>query len=147
MTGYRGFAKPRQVAPITVEQRKKAQEAFQYPPTLTVNSLTTSERDNILLSKFDTDTEVHLIRLTMRDHYVEIFSNQGSQLIHMRFSEAIDTLSDFNGMQIHRSHWVNFDEVIDIIKSKGKILFKMSDGAQVPISRLKQKELKEIGML
>ncbi len=65
----------------------------------------------------------------------------------MRFSDAINALSDLNGMQVHRSHWVNLDDIQDTVKSQGKTLLEMSDGAQIPISRAKQKTLKDMGIL
>ncbi len=106
-----------------------------------------SRLNNALLSRLNTDLGMRIIRLYMRDHYVEVFSDQGTQLIHMRFQDAVDALSDFNGKKVHRSHWINFDEVKEVVKSDGKIFFKMSDDFHVPISKLKQKELRTLGIL
>ncbi|WP_193221978.1 LytTR family DNA-binding domain-containing protein [Amylibacter sp. SFDW26] len=127
------------------ELRKKAQETYRNPPIAKSKPKVSPKLSNAVLSKFETDT--HIIRLNMRDHYVEVFSDKGAKYIHMRFADAVGALSSLNGMQVHRSHWVNLDNVQDVIKSKGKISFKMSDGAEVPISRTKQKELKEMGLL
>jgi hypothetical protein len=105
------------------------------------------QSDNPFLSRISTDMGTKLIRLTMRDHYVEVHTCQGMQLIHERFSNAVAALSEFNGYQVHRSHWVNLDEVCGVIKSGGKLAFKMTDGFNVPISRGKIAELKQLGLL
>lgn len=88
-----------------------------------------------------------LIRLTMRDHYVETYTCRGMQLIHMRFSDAVAALSEFNGFQIHRSHWVNLDEVTGTSRKDNKRFFIMSDGFEAPISRGKINQLKDLGLL
>ena len=64
----------------------------------------------------------------------------------MRFSDAVKALIDFNGMQVHRSHWVNFDEATDIFRKDGKARIVMSDGIEVPISRGKYDDLKRLGV-
>ncbi len=102
---------------------------------------------NPLLSRINVDMGSRLIRLTMRDHYVEAHTCNGMQLIHMRFSDAVNALDGFNGMQVHRSHWVNLDEVTKFLKQDGKMFFQMTDGAEIPISRSKMKHLKELGIL
>ncbi len=105
------------------------------------------QSDNPFLSRINTDMGTKLIRLTMRDHYVEVHTCQGMHLIHERFSDAVAALSEFNGTQVHRSHWVNLDEVCDVVKTTGKTAFKMSDGAIIPISRGKLAGLKQRGLL
>ncbi len=129
------------------EDREKAQAAFATPPTPPSKPAIARNHRKILFKKLEANADLHIIRLNMRDHYVEVFSDQGAKLVHMRFAEAINDLSHINGMQVHRSHWVNFDDIKEIIKTDGKILFEMSDGAQIPISRLKQKKLRELGIL
>jgi len=132
------------------KQRKKAQEAFAAPLVIPKEPFSPPALEPLrlahpILSKFAHDANI--IRLNMRDHYVEVFSDQGTELIHMRFSEAVDALTDLNGMQVHRSHWVNLSNIKDVINTKGRAFFIMSDGAQVPISRSKQKMLRETGIL
>lgn len=113
---------------------------------LSLTHLYNTKSNNPLLSRLDLDIGERLIRLTMRDHYVEAFTNNGMQLIHMRFSDAVKALIDFNGMQVHRSHWVNFDEATDIFRKDGKARIIMSDSVEVPISRSKYDDLKRLGV-
>ncbi|MCP5088616.1 MAG: LytTR family transcriptional regulator [Rhodobacteraceae bacterium] len=88
-----------------------------------------------------------LIRLAMRDHYVEAYTERGQQTLHMRFSDAIKELNGVNGGQIHRSHWVNYDEIKGVVKNTGKTGFEMSDGFVAPISRSRKPGLKQRGLL
>lgn len=116
--------------------------------TLPVPNLSlTKDTGNPLLSRITPEMGTKLIRLHMRDHYVEAYTCRGMQLIHMRFSDAVAALSQFNGLQVHRSHWVNLDEVCEAIRKDGKACFYMSDNAEVPVSRGKIKQLKEMGIL
>ena len=102
---------------------------------------------NPFLSLIKKDFAGSLIRLTMRDHYIETYTDNGMQLIHMRFSDAITALHDFNGYQVHRSHWVNLDEVRDVKKSNRKHYLIMSDSAEIPVAQSRVKELKKMGIL
>ena len=88
-----------------------------------------------------------LIRLVMRDHYIEAYTERGQRTLHMRFADAVRELNGFNGDQIHRSHWVNFDEVTQVVREGGKIGFQMSDGFVVPIARSRKPELKQRGLI
>ena len=106
-----------------------------------------SPNKNPLLSLINAGRGTRLIRLNMRDHYLEAHTCRGMQLIHMRFTDAVSALDGFNGLQIHRSHWVNRDEVTELVKHGGKMFFKMSDGAEIPIARSKLKHLKQLGVL
>jgi len=115
------------------------------PTPIVEKTLWENRTDNPFLSRLNIDVGTSLIRLQMRDHYVTTYTNHGTQLVHMRFVDAVAALSDFNGVQTHRSHWVHLDHVKDIEKSDGKIFFVMSDGAKVPITRKRFKELKELG--
>jgi LytTr DNA-binding domain-containing protein len=103
--------------------------------------------NNPFLSRIDANMGTKLVRLTMRDHYVETYTCRGMQLIHMRFSDAVNALSHFNGLQPHRSHWINLDEMCELIKKDGKFFFRMSDGFEVPIARGKLKQVKQLGLL
>jgi hypothetical protein len=55
------------------------------------------------LSKYQT---AQLWAITAQDHYLHVQTDQGSELILMRMSDALLELADHDGVQIHRSHWV-----------------------------------------
>ncbi len=106
-----------------------------------------AKQANPLLSQIDLDLDTRLIRLAMRDHYVEAHTDQGMQLVHMRFADAVAALTEMNGEQTHRSHWVNFDEITEVLRQEGKYFFRMSDGFDVPIARSRITDLRNRGVI
>lgn len=88
-----------------------------------------------------------LVRLKVRDHYVEAHTDHGSDLLLMRFSDAIRELDGVEGMQVHRSHWIATDAVTGHRKEKGKLFLKMADGTEVPVSRNYRNAVVEAGLI
>lgn len=88
-----------------------------------------------------------LIRMAMRDHYVEIYTEAGQELVHMRFSEALQEVPLSFGQQVHRSHWVNVSEIKGVERENGKVSLRMSDGALVPVARSRKAELKSLRII
>lgn len=82
-----------------------------------------------------------LIRVSSRDHYVEVTTAVGSELILMRFSDALNELADAEGLQVHRSQWVARNAVSDMVKTEGRVELRLSNGDLVPVSRSNRKKL------
>lgn len=89
----------------------------------------------------------NLVRLAMQDHYVEAITEKGSQLILMRFSDALEEVAGLPGRQIHRSHWVAEAGVADIRREGGRWVVRTSDGETLPVSRTYLPALRESGLL
>lgn len=100
-----------------------------------------------LLRRAGPDAGTRLIRLQSADHYVEITTESGTKLVLMRISDAIEMLAGTDGGRVHRSHWVNYDEVAGVVKKNRKIWLRMSDGAEVPVSRSYREPLRTAGVL
>lgn len=75
-----------------------------------------------------------IVSLTMQDHYVEVTTKQGKELILMRLRDAIDELNGMPGVQIHRSHWIAAEHLTKLTKSGNRQLAKLSDGRDLPVS-------------
>lgn len=88
-----------------------------------------------------------LVRLAMQDHYVEVHTDKGHQLILMRFADALDELDGIAGWRLHRSHWIAAAGIADIKRAEGKTLVVASDGAELPVSRTYLPALKDAGLL
>ncbi len=116
-------------------------------PELESRPVQTNPTLNPFMQRLGPDAGERLIRLAMRDHYIEAYTERGQRMLHMRFADAVRELGEFNGDQIHRSHWINFDEVEQVVKQGPKTGFKMSDGFIAPIARSRKPELKERGLL
>ena len=56
--------------------------------------------------------------LVAEDHYTRVKTSQGSSLMLLRFSDALQEIAPTPGLQIHRSHWVSYD-AIDKAKRRG----------------------------
>ncbi len=76
-----------------------------------------------------------LLHLHMRDHYVEAHTAKGSELILLRFSDALREVDRLDGMQVHRSHWVAARAVAGASRRGGRTLLRLVNGAEVPVSR------------
>ncbi len=100
-----------------------------------------------LLQKLGPDSGNKLVRLQSADHYVEVHTDTGAKLLLMRLGDAVELLTGSNGQQVHRSHWVNLEEVKCVIKRNRKIWLRMSDGSDVPVSRSYSPALRKAGVL
>lgn len=100
-----------------------------------------------LLSKLGPNVGRKLVRIQSADHYVEVHTEIGAKLLLMRLGDAVELLIGSNGQQVHRSHWVNLDEVSSVIKRNRKIWLRMSDGKDVPVSRSYSPALRDAGII
>jgi len=76
-----------------------------------------------------------VMRVTGRNHYVEVLTDQGEERILMRLSDAIAELDPGDGLQVHRSHWVAVDAVAGSARVGPKHELILKDGSRVPVSR------------
>ena len=76
-----------------------------------------------------------LISLQAQDHYVEVKTTLGSELILIRLSDAIKELEAVNGLQVHRSWWVTHKHIVEQKRLQNKLHLILSDGTAVPVSR------------
>lgn len=88
-----------------------------------------------------------LVCLSMQDHYVEVKTTLGAQLVLMRFADALEELKDQPGWRIHRSHWVAESGIADIRRDGGKTFVVTTDGAELPVSRTYQSALRDDGVI
>lgn len=83
----------------------------------------------------------------MQDHYVEVKTKLGAQLVLMRFSDALEELTDQPGWRIHRSHWVAEDVVADIRREGRKTFIVTTDDSELPVSRTYLSALRNDGVI
>lgn len=76
-----------------------------------------------------------IVSLTMQDHYIEVTTDMGTEMVLMRFGDAIDELEGLDGMRIHRSHWVSLPHVQSLTRSGQKAQVLLTDGRSLPVSR------------
>ncbi|MDA4845220.1 LytTR family DNA-binding domain-containing protein [Hoeflea poritis] len=88
-----------------------------------------------------------LSHLSMQDHYVEVVTDRGSQLVLMRLADAISETRPVPGLQVHRSHWVALEAVARTRREKERYVVEMKGGAVLPISRSHVQAARAAGLL
>ncbi|MHA6263638.1 LytTR family DNA-binding domain-containing protein [Arenibacterium sp. CAU 1754] len=88
-----------------------------------------------------------ILRLTVRDHFVDVVSPQGTHSIRLRFGDAIDEMDTVVGYCTHRSHWVAKDAIDSVQRSNGRIHLELTNGDLVPVSRKYKFGLEDAGIL
>lgn len=99
------------------------------------------------LSRLSARRGCELLHLRMQDHYVEAHTDKGSELVLLRFRDAIRELEGLDGMQVHRSHWVAASAVDRATRRNGRLFLKLTNGEEVPVSRSFAPALKERGWI
>jgi DNA-binding LytR/AlgR family response regulator len=69
------------------------------------------------------------------DHYIRLYTSAGSDLVLLRFSDALAELRGLEGAQVHRSWWVARDAVESSRREDGKLHLVLRDGTKAPVSR------------
>ena len=89
----------------------------------------------------------NLLHLHMQDHYVEVHTDEGSDLVLLRFRDALRELDGLDGTQVHRSHWVARAAVAGVERRSGRIALRLVNGNRVPVSRSFAPALRDRGWL
>jgi hypothetical protein len=86
-----------------------------------------------------------LIALEAEDHYVRVHTDSGSELVAMRFAEAMAELALAHGYQLHRSWWAAADAIEAVKWNRGSGEARLTGGLVAPVSRGCATALKEAG--
>lgn len=88
-----------------------------------------------LFDRFTNKSVKQVYRVSVRDHYVDVFTDRGTEKLLMRFSDAVAELDGIRGNQVHRSHWVACDAMVRLDRNNGKYLLVLKDGSKIPVSK------------
>ena len=88
-----------------------------------------------LLDRLQHKNRGALQRMSVSDHYTEVVTSRGRELVLLRFSDALKELGETPGLQCHRSHWVADEHVAGIERTDGKLTVVTKDGTRLPVSR------------
>jgi hypothetical protein len=100
-----------------------------------------------LMARLGEAVQGNLVRLSARDHYVEVVTEKGSSQLLLRLSDAIAELDGVDGFRVHRSHWVSASAVVGQERKGDKRFLVLSDGARVPVSRNHQADVAARGLI
>lgn len=60
-----------------------------------------------------------LLAVEAEDHYIQVHSQRGKELIYYRFGDALEELALLDGLRIHRSAWIS-KKAIDRVEGEGR---------------------------
>ena len=89
--------------------------------------------------------EARLIAVEAHDHYLKVHTDAGSELITLRFADALDELARAHGWRVHRSWWVAADAVRDVRWRRGVGEMRLAGDLVAPVSRTYAPVLKDAG--
>ena len=75
------------------------------------------------------------LHLRMQDHYIEVHTSRGMEMVLLRFRDALQEVEGVDGMQVHRSHWVARAAVDGVERRAGRVTLRLVNGTRVPVSR------------
>ena len=100
-----------------------------------------------LLERLPFEKRGKLVALSVSDHYVEVTTTKGQDLVLMRLSDAILETRPEPGLQVHRSHWVALSAVSSARRDGAKGSLTLVTGQEIPVSRTYLPAAKEAGLL
>ncbi len=74
-----------------------------------------------------------VLALKAQDHYVEVITDQGSELLRTTLEDAIHAMNGVRGVQVHRSYWVARGAIEKF--DKKQLSIALSDGSKIPVSK------------
>jgi len=109
---------------------------------------TTSLPGPRLLRRLSDDVRAPVLRLSANDHYVEVVTTRGKQVLRLRLSDAINEMEPVEGFCVHRSHWVTRSAIVQVERENAHKLFVLlKNGDRVPVSRTYRGELERMGIM
>ena len=88
-----------------------------------------------------------LVALKAEGHYVQVYTQTGNDLIYYRFSDAIAQLSEHDGIQVHRSYWIDPGSAKAVKDDSGKYELLLSNDLRVPIGQTYKQNVRAAGLL
>ncbi|SDO45726.1 LytTr DNA-binding domain-containing protein [Lutimaribacter pacificus] len=99
------------------------------------------------LDRLPLDKRGPLVSISVQDHYVEVVTTRGRDLLLMRLGDAIRETGATKGLQVHRSHWVALDQVQAARREGERAVLTMTSGHEIPVSRTYVPAVREAGLL
>lgn len=101
-----------------------------------------------LLQRLPKSLRAPVLRLSAKDHMVEVVTQAGTAEVRLRLSDAVSEMDPVEGFMAHRSHWVAKHAVTEAQKrDAGKMYLKLSNGDLVPVSRTFRPDWMKSGLL
>ena len=73
--------------------------------------------------------------LEAEDHYVRVHTDTASELIHYRFTDAVNELRGRAGLQVHRSFWVDRGAIESMVRRGRSFDIVLKGGKRIPVGQ------------
>ncbi len=83
-----------------------------------------------------------LVSMSSQDHYVEIVTDRGSHLERMTMKNAVELVPEASGLQVHRSHWVAYNSILELEKTAERHAVLLQNGVKIPVGKTKVAEVR-----
>ena len=83
-----------------------------------------------------------LLTLQAQDHYIEVTTTAGTELILLRLGDAVEELLEEDGRRVHRSWWVARGAIDGHQKVGTQMQLTLTDGRVIPVSRANEKSVR-----
>ncbi len=101
-----------------------------------------------LMRRLPETMQGRVLRISARDHFVQVVTETGTETLRMRLADAISEMEPITGFRVHRSHWVAENAVTRIDREDTNKMFVLLDNSdRIPISRNYRAKLKEAGLI
>ena len=105
------------------------------PAPMPIPEATEERSEVLLLRRLKPENRGPILHMTVADHYTEVTTSRGRELVLLRFSDALEELGATAGLQVHRSHFVADIHVDRLLRSGGRLAILLKDGREIPVSR------------
>lgn len=86
-----------------------------------------------------------LIAVEAHDHYLMVHTDAGTEMIALRFTDALEELARAHGWRVHRSWWIAADAVEQVRWRRSGGEARLVGGLVAPVSRTHAPVLKDAG--
>ena len=101
-----------------------------------------------LMRRLAEDKRGDVMRLSANDHYIQVVTSRGSEVLRLRLTDAIDEMEPVEGYCTHRSHWVARQAISRVERENAHKLFVvLVNGDRVPVSRKYRPGLEAAGII
>ncbi len=104
----------------------------------------TTEDTPAIMRRLGPKTTGTLIAMQAQEHYVMVYTENGSELINYSFGNALKDMPQNSGLRTHRSWWVSRTAVEKMDRVEGNWRLLLTNGLQVPVSRSHVNEAKRL---
>ncbi|MEH7828342.1 LytTR family DNA-binding domain-containing protein [Gemmobacter denitrificans] len=100
-----------------------------------------------VVARLEPELQGRLLALTVRDHYVDVYTSKGRGALLIRLADAIAEAEGEAGTQIHRSHWVAWAAIRAVEKENGRVWVRLCPELRMPVSKSHRAKLEDRGLL